>query len=1552
MTAAALIGDQLILEEHYDENYIPSEQEVQEYARQIGIDPDNEPELLWLAREGIVVPLPPEWKPCQDVTGEIYYFNFSTGQSVWDHPCDEHYRHLVTQERERAQLTAAGGKTGAKKEKDKKKKKEKKEKKKKESLKTLGTLSSALGPLPSPLGSLAPLRGLDAPGPSLISVSSPPLWGSLANSGGLEPLKTSLGGPRSSGASSALGTRQEERVSLALSGFNDDDNDSDEEKISENEDSEASGAAPAEETEPELQDLVLSGEHSPEPSSQQDSLMANELHQSPLPGSRIHISEEGADASTAEAEFSAEQFEQVAAEVLKEVEWQEEENKGGGLQYDAQREKGEDKGGGQAEEELRNEKGDVGNKQEDRGNAGERKSKKESGKSKEDQRGSKASVESRKEEEEELESDEIEEECCEGEDEDEEKDEKEGEETEYMKQSERQESSEREENDSDGKVEMCTENQDDEIEDREDYVERLMEVKEEVDDCDKVVVKSFKSDENSRSEAEDKNDKERDAHEISTNDEEMQEKSEEKEEDVNSKREQDKDKEDEDNESEEALERCSLSQRKLTDSDEEVLERCVQSDRGDTERYGTDVDSDSDGQKLQGTPESEEEVIKLFEMEAAHVRPAKLGQKLILTDHKTLEQNQKITAGKMKSMAKKCPHPAEVRFDIASVRAHTLPYLVRPTQLLLDLFKHARLSEKIVSIQDLSGTVSPPMIDDGEKMKDDEADKNKKAEAPKRYILAEDKVSPTTPNVDHLILHQSSPSPPFSSHSNSEQDMELQPKAEVFGFSLGLQRPETSRGRLVRTSKTHLDDAELLLQNHENSVDEESCWRAIKDGEKKGSGKDEEDGDLKGAEREERSLGERKEERKNAEWEVAEERKQMMREKAKKICDLKEELRREEEEEERKIKAESEERLRQHLCVCPVIREESETILKELHIALEEERAAEREKLEAKKRQDIERLKADSEADLQEERRRLQGENEEKLNSLRQEVKSTKTRKELMSPRPEQHLADYQRELADVLQEVREEVQRDHERKLEQLREDHRREMNNIREKHMDEETVQRERLLSSLREDRERLQASHAVQLEKLCLQLETQLQKAQLTHSRKALPQLIQERDHLKEELQRMIEEKHQARELIQRAWEEKSKAKVDEERLREERDKAREESRRAKQDKEQLESKLALLQERCDYLSQRVSELERGEGASASLRQERKREQKKTEKEATAPSSDMRDSSLHVEDLDDPPLSPVPDSHSSMDEFRHYISSHGASIQKTKLFLERESSRLMERQAALQAVESSSSQDPNQGVGGTEEMIRNLQQEARNVAELQQTVQRGNFLLRRKEGHLQQLESTMGEEPLFEELSRLAGEKKVTFDVTESDLSSSVTGGRPVVPAKVQELANSLQQISGQLNTVLNSLSSLAHKQSSMPYTDFPPSPSQPPTSISVPFMSQIHTLGTSSLAPPPPVRLSESSWNWAPQCSSAATPPYSTPISSEITVSEGLINSRWSQIFPGAAKDPIASSTTRTSSAYPSYTPARPLFTRYQAPSSKSGLVQLGLDDNNQIRVYHY
>ncbi|KAM4646172.1 centrosomal protein of 164 kDa isoform 5-T6 [Amazona ochrocephala] len=183
------IGDQIILDENYDEAYVPSEQEVQDYARAIGIDPKKEPELLWLAREGIVALLPPGWKPCQDITGEIYYFNFANGQSVWDHPCDDHYRELVIQEREK--LLACGGLK-----KKEKKKKEKKSKKEKQSLKQLAPAGMLLAPVQVPPGGLAPLRGVPAPLlPSLRPSPLPLQHGSPAPAGldtgaGTQPAET------------------------------------------------------------------------------------------------------------------------------------------------------------------------------------------------------------------------------------------------------------------------------------------------------------------------------------------------------------------------------------------------------------------------------------------------------------------------------------------------------------------------------------------------------------------------------------------------------------------------------------------------------------------------------------------------------------------------------------------------------------------------------------------------------------------------------------------------------------------------------------------------------------------------------------------------------------------------------------------------------------------------------------------------------------------------------------------------------------------------------------------------------------------------------------------------------------------------------------------------------------------------------------------------------------------------------------------------------------------------------------------------------------------
>lgn len=83
-------GDSIVLEEEIDPNYEPTEKEVIEYATWLGMDLEGEKDLFWIAREGLKAPLPENWKPCKTTdTEEIYYFNFATGQSTWDHPCDE-----------------------------------------------------------------------------------------------------------------------------------------------------------------------------------------------------------------------------------------------------------------------------------------------------------------------------------------------------------------------------------------------------------------------------------------------------------------------------------------------------------------------------------------------------------------------------------------------------------------------------------------------------------------------------------------------------------------------------------------------------------------------------------------------------------------------------------------------------------------------------------------------------------------------------------------------------------------------------------------------------------------------------------------------------------------------------------------------------------------------------------------------------------------------------------------------------------------------------------------------------------------------------------------------------------------------------------------------------------------------------------------------------------------------------------------------------------------------------------------------------------------------
>eukprot|EP00505_MAST-04D_sp_SCG-Rhode-Island_P001095 Stramenopile-MAST_4_protein_1095 len=69
--------------------------EVIEFAKYLGIDPNKESSLLWIAQEAIKAPLPDGWTDHTDESGNVYFYNTQTERSTWVHPLDDHYKTLV-----------------------------------------------------------------------------------------------------------------------------------------------------------------------------------------------------------------------------------------------------------------------------------------------------------------------------------------------------------------------------------------------------------------------------------------------------------------------------------------------------------------------------------------------------------------------------------------------------------------------------------------------------------------------------------------------------------------------------------------------------------------------------------------------------------------------------------------------------------------------------------------------------------------------------------------------------------------------------------------------------------------------------------------------------------------------------------------------------------------------------------------------------------------------------------------------------------------------------------------------------------------------------------------------------------------------------------------------------------------------------------------------------------------------------------------------------------------------------------------------------------------
>jgi len=93
-------ANDLVLEE-IEGDYKPREEEIKEYALYLGMNLEEDKDLLWIAEKGLTASVPKPWKPCRTAEGNIYYFNFVTGQSSWEHPFDEESKKLYKKEKEK-----------------------------------------------------------------------------------------------------------------------------------------------------------------------------------------------------------------------------------------------------------------------------------------------------------------------------------------------------------------------------------------------------------------------------------------------------------------------------------------------------------------------------------------------------------------------------------------------------------------------------------------------------------------------------------------------------------------------------------------------------------------------------------------------------------------------------------------------------------------------------------------------------------------------------------------------------------------------------------------------------------------------------------------------------------------------------------------------------------------------------------------------------------------------------------------------------------------------------------------------------------------------------------------------------------------------------------------------------------------------------------------------------------------------------------------------------------------------------------------------------------
>ena len=88
-------------------------EDVLEYAVYLGMQLDEDKELLWIADQALQAEDPEGWSQCESPNGDLYYVNQVTMQVLWQHPLDYQYQQTYLEEK-KAIMAAGGGSAAAK----------------------------------------------------------------------------------------------------------------------------------------------------------------------------------------------------------------------------------------------------------------------------------------------------------------------------------------------------------------------------------------------------------------------------------------------------------------------------------------------------------------------------------------------------------------------------------------------------------------------------------------------------------------------------------------------------------------------------------------------------------------------------------------------------------------------------------------------------------------------------------------------------------------------------------------------------------------------------------------------------------------------------------------------------------------------------------------------------------------------------------------------------------------------------------------------------------------------------------------------------------------------------------------------------------------------------------------------------------------------------------------------------------------------------------------------------------------------------------------------